>query len=124
MKKYILFSAIVVYALVPPLVSIGNSDTVAKLKWVETSDPLVDAKRSIKANDFRLLAVLGYTWVLPGVKDERKFKLRKKYGIKIIEGTSDVLESEEHARLIKLARNYAYQYNREILGFLKEKNAF
>jgi hypothetical protein len=49
--------------------------------------------------------------------------LTKQYGTRCLEGTSDVIESEEHGMLIEIAITYAEQYNIELLKKLKEFKA-
>jgi hypothetical protein len=91
-------------------------DEVAQLRWVETADPLIDAKGAVERKDFTLLGVNGYTWTIPGVVEADKFAYRDKYGMKAIEGTSDVIMSAEHGRLIELATKYAKTYNEYLLS--------
>ena len=54
-------------------------------------------------------------------KTGKTFKeYEKKYGLKPIEGTSDSLINSEHARLQKLASEYALKYNKVILNYKKD----
>lgn len=91
-------------------------DEVAQLRWLETADPLIDAKRAVERKDFTLRGVNGYTWTIPGVAEGDKFAYRDKYGMKAIEGTSDVIMGAEHGRLIELATKYAKTYNEYLLS--------
>jgi len=91
-------------------------DEVAQLRWVETADPIIDAKRAVERKDFTLLGVNGYTWTIPGVAENDKFAYRDKYGMKAIEGTSDMIMGAEHGRLIELATKYAKTYNGYLLS--------
>ena len=91
---------------------------VEQLRWVETANAVADADESAKSDNYQLLAIAGYTWSLPGIDDEKKWAYRDRYGIKLLEGTSDVIQGSEHARLIKLATEYARQYNLRILKHL------
>ena len=104
------FSAIPIYAA--DLVQ----DEVQQLRWVERADPIADAKAAIERRDFVLLGVRGYTWLIPGVEEPQKFEYRDKYGMKLIEGTDDVVLWPEHQRLIRLATKYAEIYNLYILS--------
>jgi hypothetical protein len=88
---------------------------VRQLRWLETADPITDAKRAVERRDFTLLAVNGYTWSIPGVPEADKFAYRDKYGMKPIEGTSDVIMGTEHARLVDVATKYAKSYNEYLL---------
>ena len=91
-------------------------DEAAQLRWVETADPIIDAKRAVERMDFTLRGVNGYTWTIPGVAEADKFAYRDKYGMKAIEGTSDTIMGAEHGRLIVLATKYAKTYNEYVLS--------
>ena len=54
-----------------------------------------------------MLGVRGYTWTIPGTEESKKFEYREKYGVKLLEGTGDVILGSEHGHLIKLATEYA-----------------
>jgi len=108
-----LLPAISAYAAEP------EPDLVKQLQWVEKADPLADAKKAVDRREFTLLGVDGYTWTIPGIEDSKKFELRKKYGLKIIEGTSDVVQGEEQKRLQGLATEYAKKYNLYLLDHIK-----
>jgi len=92
-------------------------DNYAELKKLKIDNAVPDAKKAIAINDFRLLAVRGYTIEVPGIK-ESVSKIEKKFGIKIIEGTSDAFEGPEHKYLNEIARKYAEQYNQTIINYL------
>lgn len=94
----------------------GPTEEVTQLRWVEAADPIIDAKRVVKRKDFTLLGVNGYTWTIPGVAEADKFAYRDKYGMKTIEGTSDMIMGSEHERLIELATKYAKTYNEYLLN--------
>jgi hypothetical protein len=98
-----------------------EQDVVKQLQWVEKADPVADAKKAVDRSEFTFLGVYGYTWTIPGVEDSKKFELRKKYGLKIIEGTSDALQGEEHKRLQGLATEYVKKYNLYLLDHIKTK---
>lgn len=89
---------------------------VRELRWLETADPLVDARAALSRGDHRLCAVQGLTITIPGT-DEGAFEILKRdYGINEIEGTTDALANEEHRRLAEMAYRYAEAYNRYVLG--------
>ena len=96
-----------------------SNNSVKKLKWLESANPKVDAKKAITQKDFRLRAIYGYVLMIPGVNQENWIKYENKYGVNPIEGTSDNLINDEHARLQKLASEYALEYNKIILNYKK-----
>jgi hypothetical protein len=91
------FSAFPIYADGPVL------EKVEQLRWVERADPIADAKAVKERRDFILLGVRGYTWFTPGIEESQKFEYREKHGMRLIEGTDDVVLGSEHQRLIRLA---------------------
>lgn len=91
-----------------------STNPVEQLRWLYKADPGKDAKQAIAKGDFRLVAVYGYTLIIPGLNGDLS-KYEKLYGIRVIEGTSDVMQNEEHGKLNALASEYAKKYNRIIL---------
>lgn len=68
---------IVVVLLATITVQAGDPEDVHRLLWVESANPIVDAKAAIKRNDYVLLRINGYTWTIPGVEESRKFEIQK-----------------------------------------------
>ncbi len=90
----------------------GNKvDPVEKLKWLESANPELDAKKAIDRKDFRLRVIYRYVLSVPGVDQRDYHEHNKTFGFNPIEGTSDSLVSGEHARLNQLASEYACRYN-------------
>lgn len=89
----------------------------SNLMMLLSSDPVQDARKAIQAGDFRFLAIRGYTEIVPGVPDFRD-RLAKGYGYRVIEGTSDIVSSSTERRLQLGVRDYAEQYNRELLAHI------
>jgi len=78
------------------------------------SNPEEDVERNYANNDKRFIAVVGIAAYCPGLtKDETS--LLNKYGIRTIDGTSDMIESEEHGQLQAKATRYAEHYNKALL---------
>ena len=94
---------------------------IEALRWVLNANPVTDAKKAVERNDRTLLGVHGYTWTIPGVEESEKHEYRKKYGLKLIEGTGDVVLNREHLDLIKKATEYARRYNMYLLEHKSEK---
>ena len=96
-------------------------DPVAELQWLKNANPIVDANKAIKNNDYKLLGVYGFSLTIPGVNKPTEFEHQKKYGVKPIEGTSDALKNKEHAELNRMAYEYAKKYNEVILNAVVKK---
>ncbi len=92
---------------------ISNLDILKKeLAFLNLSNPEKDLDKNIADGDQRFIAIHGYTYMFPGVEKDAVVKL---YGFRPIEGTSDVIESEEHGQLMNLAKTYAAKYNKALL---------
>ena len=112
MSKF--FTFLIYFSLIGTLYAANSNESL--LTWLKTADPQTDATQALKQNDKRLMAVYGYTLHIPGTKPENFTEYQNTYGLKPIEGTSDMIESEEHGKLNALAFKYAKQYNNIILG--------
>lgn len=88
---------------------------VRELRWIETADPVADAKAALAKGDHRLRAIRGLGITLPGTDSMALERLYRDYGINEIEGTTDSFENAEHHRLNEMAYRYAEVYNRQIL---------
>jgi hypothetical protein len=87
--------------------------TLAKLNL---ENPLEDLRTNLKRGDKRFIGINGYTCDAPGVIDaDQKIVNSPKFGLNCLDGTSDVVGSEDHFRLIQKATDYAIIYNKELL---------
>jgi hypothetical protein len=96
-------------------------EEVSQLRWVQQANPITDAEAAVERKNFVLLGVRGYTWTIPGTEESKKFEYREKYGVKLLEGTGDVILGSEHGHLIKLATEYAKKYNQYVLSHANQK---
>ncbi len=90
------------------------------LRNLTLEDPQKDVGRNISNHDLRFIGINGYGCYAPGVEQADQ-TLAQKQGIKCLDGTSDVIENEEHAKLIQTAIKYAREYNLLLLKKLKSK---
>jgi hypothetical protein len=87
--------------------------TLAKLNL---ENPLKDLNANLKRGDKRFIGIKGYTCDAPGATDaDQAIVNSPKFGLNCLDGTSDVVGSEEHFRLIQKATDYATSYNKELL---------
>ena len=84
---------------------------------IEHAEPSIDLKEALQQHDFRFIAIMGYAVYVPGVDDY--YENYERYGYKIIEGTSDVIEDSEHGRLIGIAIHYAEIYNKLLIKHIQ-----
>ena len=82
-----------------------------KLQWVQTANAQEDAQAALDKKDFRLMAMAQRSTVIPGVDVQQSMKYELRCGVKFMDGVTDVIASDEHLRLMKLAHSYALQYN-------------
>jgi len=119
MKKLIFFITIIL-CLCAVTLRAADID-FGDLKHYEKADPHVDVSSSIAKGDLRFIALQGYSTYIPGVDDY--FEKYSSYGYKVIKGTSDVIQSYEHGRLIQIAQYYAKNYNQELLKYIEALKA-
>lgn len=80
---------------------------------IRLDKPEEDARLRMKHGDFRLLGIGELGIIYPGLEN---MDLLCKVGGRYIEGTSDVIEGEEHAKLMQKFREYAEKYNKLIIS--------
>jgi len=91
-------------------------EQVRQLQWLDKADPIEDAKKALVAGDAHLLAVNGYTEIIPGVEQSKTLEYKSRYGVQAIKGTSDAFVSSEHNRLNNVASEYARKYNEYVVA--------
>lgn len=87
---------------------------------VLTASPSKDLAIALMNNDMRFVAVQEYALMFPGVEEENYYLLHK-YGVKIVEGTSDFRKNYEELRNNKVAYLYAEYYNSALLNHFEYK---
>lgn len=103
-------------------ISFASEERVKQLLWLEEANPIVDAQKAIKNNDYKFKAVYGYALIIPGIEPKKQKHIADQYGVSPIEGTSDDISGNDHARLINLAYEYAETYNKILLDKLGQKD--
>ncbi len=97
---------------------IDDSHVLALLRWVDSADAEVDASKAIAGGHPQFLGVLGYGPYVPGTQVTDSALIRKT-GVRFLDGTSDMLLSDEHGRLVHAAIKYAEEYNLVLLRHLE-----
>ena len=84
-------------------------------------DPQKDMFAHVKSGDYQAVGVCGIACYAPGLEDQAdaQNEIVVKYGLRILRGTSDVIESAEQEKLTKTARTYAYSYNLALKNWLE-----
>jgi len=91
--------------------STAMNDYEQKLKWADTADAEKDAQAALEKLDFRFMAMPLRNTVIPGVEPQKTRQYELRCGIKLIDGVTDTVRSEEQLRLMKKAFEYAAKYN-------------
>jgi len=95
-----------------PLVAMLKTE----LSYLDLQNPKHDLDKNIAHKDYRFICVYGYSIVCPGTEGPENIQ---KYGSRMIEGTSDTLEGDEHSKLQGIAFVYAEKYNQFLMGVIK-----
>ncbi len=108
----------------PPVRDCSNADDtvdaqrrIAALQVYKRADPHADVADAIRRSDFRFLAVLGFTWEVPGIPDFKE-RFAKQYSYRFISGSSELVDGPAEVTLQLAAIHYASQYNRLLLRHL------
>jgi hypothetical protein len=83
---------------------------------LKKSDPVADETKAFASHDYRFVGVNGYVVVVPGMDEGDP--LVRKYGKRIIEGTTDAPCDKEHSSLVDSAQEYAIAYNKKLASDL------
>ena len=93
----------------------------SQLAALTNADPIEDAKRAYRRGDHRLAAALGIDLIVPGLQIESTQRLlgpMRLLGVKIISGTTDSLENDEHLLMNQRAWDYAKSYKAQMIILL------
>jgi len=82
-----------------------------KLQWLKDADPQRDARQALQNGDLRMMGLPQRAIIIPGVPVEKMRQYELKCGVKLINGVSDMVRSQQHLQLMKQAHQYALQYN-------------
>jgi hypothetical protein len=102
----------------PELVARDHRTDIAQMRWLWRADAQRDVSAALARGDKRFIGVYGIAAEAPGVTDSR---LLRRFGVRFIEGTSDVRPTPESRQLNSLARKYALRYNGLLLQHLTPK---
>jgi len=98
-----------------------DSVDLSGLLAIKHGDPIADEAKAFTSHDYRFVGVYGYVVVVPGMDEGSP--LVRKYGKRIIEGTTDAPCDEEHSSLVDSAKKYAISYNKKLASDLMKLEA-
>jgi len=100
-----------------------TSTEAKQLRWLDHADVIADfTERVEKQHDLRFASVYAFSTAgALGLAETPELKeLLQKHGERHIEGTTDIVTSAEHRRLLQKASDYVKQYNILLLHYLHE----
>jgi hypothetical protein len=90
-----------------------------QIRQLESADINAEVEAAVSKGDFRFVAVAADGIIVPGLPADRRWPIRSE--LRVIENTSDVIQSREHMRLQRVADAYAEKYNRALLARLAKR---
>jgi hypothetical protein len=121
-------SGVFVILKYPPLASIFaiflllSACKPHQLAWVEDANAEKMVARDTMQGIFRFFSVCGYACSVPGVGNTNAELCYSKAVVQVIEGTGDVIRSDEEERLNVKAREFAKRYNLLVKSYLRGEN--
>ena len=86
----------------------------AVLATLNEADPAQDVSVQVREGDMRFVGLMGVGPYFPGLSADRMPNQLDPTSYRILDGTTDALESRHHARLIERAKRYAMRFNSEL----------
>lgn len=94
---------------------------LSELRTIKGRDPASDEAKAFASHDYRFVGVYGYVVTVPGMDEGSP--LVRRYGKRVVEGTTDAPCDKEHLLLVESAQRYAITYNRKLASDLMGLNA-
>ena len=91
-------------------------DLEAGIRALESADVAFDIAEAKRSNDRRLIGMMGFALIVPGLDPSAAQQPPPGYVVVPIKGTSDDIRSETQARFQSLLFEYARVYNKGLLG--------
>jgi hypothetical protein len=100
-----------------------TSADAESLRWLDHADVIADFKNQVEQqHDTRFVSQFAFSTAhAVGLADTPEVRaLVEKHGERHLEGTTDIVSSREHERLLGVASIYVHQYNILLLLYLRE----
>ncbi|MBK1884533.1 hypothetical protein JIN85_19105 [Luteolibacter pohnpeiensis] len=81
--------------------------------------PHQEAAADYAAGDYRILSAMGYGTYYPGLEIDVGKRIASKYGVRMIDGTTDAPESKAQARYVAATIDFAERYNKRKVALLR-----
>jgi hypothetical protein len=116
------FRNLIKYGLVFAL-GIGSKSVLAEqkcedfseqLSYFRTSNPILEAEKTIASGKLKLLGIYGYALSIPGVDEKKEYCYLETLSVEGIKGTTDFVRCQSQMELNLLATIYAEKFNQKI----------
>jgi hypothetical protein len=102
-------------------VSYPAEDFTQRINQLKSANVADDVNIAIQKGDLRFLVCVGFAGVVPGMPQWSE-ELYKKYGTRILDGTGDMIMSNEQKTFKELAASYAEAYNKLLWAKIQKGN--
>lgn len=128
-RKYIIFTIIFAATI---MIFVGSSlhrllrppgRNPLNLYSVQFTSPNEDLKKTLAQQDKRFIGIRSYALVIPGITGGPSNEEVKRYGYRVVAGTTDALSAPWQSELQSRARSYAERYNRLLMEELKRSKS-
>lgn len=94
-------------------------DISEQLAYFRTSDPILEAEKTIASGKIKFFGIYGYAISIPGVDEKKEYCYRETLSVEGIKSTTDFIRCQSQIELKNLAIIYAEKFNRKIEQHLK-----
>jgi hypothetical protein len=77
-------------------------------------DPASDMRANVAFGDYRFVGINDYSCNAPIRADSPLRPMTERYGVRCLDGTTDMSEGAEYEKLVRVAIRYAVAYNQHL----------
>lgn len=79
-----------------------------------------EADSNFKSGDYRIYSAMGFARYYPGIDPDDGRRIASKHGERMLEGTTDAIESRSQFRYIKASTDFASEYNKRKVYLIEQ----
>ncbi len=84
------------------------------LRMLNVDNPALDVRINVSFGDYRFIGLTDYSCDAPIRGESPLTKMVERYGLRCLDGTTDMSEGPEYEDLVEVARRYAISYNQHL----------
>ena len=84
------------------------------LRTLNIDEPGLDVRANVSFGDYRFVGLTDYSCDAPIREEGPMTKMIERYGLRCLDGTTDMSEGPEYESLVRVARRYAIAYNQHL----------